>query len=216
MASSFVKELTTEGKGIAKMLVGIDRRVFFKDPFALTDMLEGEKEIVYICYDNEIYVDELIKKAVPSLDLHKKQELTREEVISFIKDKNLPFQINDLSLSYSATACPSFPLDLMEKIKKALRCSGTSFINVLAPCPTGWRFKPELTVYLGLLAVETGFYPLFERENGVTKITKRVIKRKPISDYFKVQQRYVGFPPEWIKLIQEVVSEEYEKLIKGA
>jgi len=101
----------------------------------------------------------------------------------------------------------------MAKIKKALKVTGTAFISVLTPCPTGWLFKPELTAHLGALAVETGFYPLYEIENNRVHITHRVAQPKPLSEYFKLQQRYVAFPPEWIALLQEVISEEYGKLV---
>jgi pyruvate ferredoxin oxidoreductase beta subunit len=74
-------------------------------------------------------------------------------------------------------------------------------------------FKPELTAHLGNLAVETGFYPLFEIENDTLRLTKRVSHLKPISEYFKVQQRYLAFPPEWVALLQEAVTEEYKSLV---
>ena len=90
---------------------------------------------------------------------------------------------------------------------------GSAFISVLTPCPTAWLFKPELTAHLGTLAVTTGFFPLFEAESDTVSITKPIAQLRPLSDYFAVQQRYVAFPPEYGALMQEVVSEEYEKLL---
>ena len=197
-----------------KPVVGIDRRIFSKDLLALSELFGEEKDAVYICYDSEMYMDELRRRSAPSLDAHAvSHDLTKEEAQTFLRDKNIPLQVQELNLAYSATACPSFPLDLMAKIKKALKVTGTAFISVLTPCPTGWLFKPELTAHLGVLAVETGFYPLYEVENNRVRITQRIAQPKPLSEYFKLQQRYLALPPEWIALLQEVISEEYGKLV---
>ncbi len=201
------------GKRIRKAVIGIDKRIFAKDPLALTGIIKEQKEIIYICYDSEMYMDEFIKRFLPSMDAHgESHPLGKNEVREFIHNKNIPSLVRENSVAYAATSCSSYPLDLMEKIKKGLQVSGTAFINVLTPCPTTWLFNPDLTVNLGVLAVNTGFYPLFEIESGKLKVTKRVLKLQPLADYFKMQQRYIPFPPEMISLIQEVIVEEYEKL----
>ena len=69
---------------------------------------------------------------------------------------------------------------------------------------------------LGVLAVETGFYPLLERESGSVSLTVEVAKLQPLSNYFKAQQRYVTFSPELAALMHEIVSEEYGGLVKSA
>jgi pyruvate ferredoxin oxidoreductase beta subunit len=197
-----------------KPVVGIDRRIFSKDLLALSELFGEEKDAVYICYDSEMYMDELRRRSAPSLDAHAvSHDLTKEEAQTFLRDKNIPLQVQELNLAYSATACPSFPLDLMGKVKKALNVNGTAFISVLTPCPTAWLFKPEMTAHLGVLAVTTGFYPLYEMEDDTVQLTKRVAQPKPLSEYFTLQQRYLAFPPEWLALLQEVTSEAYEKLV---
>jgi len=224
MTTSLVNRLIAEGenaqkekgarKGIKKAVIGIDRRIFSKDPLALTNILQEQREVIYICYDSEIYMDELIKRFIPSLDNHgKNHPVAKEDIRAFIQNKGIPPLVRENDLAYVATSCPSFPLDLMEKIKKGLQVSGTAFISILTPCPTSWLFNPDQTVRLGILAVNTGFYPLFEVEKGRIKITKRISPLRPLIDYFKAQQRYIIFPPELRSLIQEVVKEEYEKLV---
>ena len=223
LTTSFVDRLIAENqsrintenaKRATKAVVGIDRRVFSKDLLALPEMFSGEKNVVYVCYDSEMYMNEMLKRSAPSLDAHHApHDPTKEELQTFIRNKNIPAQVKDFAPAYSATACPSFPLDLMEKIKKALTVNGTAFISVLTPCPTAWLFKPELTAQLGDLAVTTGFYPLYEMEGGTIQLTKHVAQPKPLSEYFKLQQRYLAFPPELLALLQEVTSEEYEKLV---
>jgi pyruvate ferredoxin oxidoreductase beta subunit len=202
------------GKSIKKAVIGIDRRIFSKDPLALTGILKEHKEVIYICYDSEMYMDEFIRRSLPSLGAHGEgHPVEKDEIREFVRNKAIPPLVGESDLAYVATSCPSSPLDLMEKIKKGLKVSGTAFLSVLTPCPTTWLFKPDLTARLGLLAVNTGFYPLFEVEAGKLKVTKRVSPLHHLIEYFKAQQRYVTFPPELITLIQEVVKEEYERLL---
>ena len=213
-------ERAREAEGITKRIrkaaIGIDRRIFLKDPLALTGILKRQKGILYICWDSEMYMDELIRRNLPSLDNHAEgHSMEKDGVRDFIQNKDIPSQVREDCVDYAATACPSYPLDLMEKVEKGLQVPGNAFINVLTPCPTTWLFNPDLTAHMGFLAVNTGFYPLVELESGKLKVTKRVIKLQPLADYFKVQQRYIPFPPELMSLMQEVVIEEYENLTAG-
>jgi pyruvate/2-oxoacid:ferredoxin oxidoreductase beta subunit len=102
----------------------------------------------------------------------------------------------------------------MEKVRKGLECKGNAFILVLTPCPTGWIFSPKLTVRVGLLAVKTGYYPLYEIEDGVLRITERVKTKKPLQDYLKMQGRFMMFPPALIPPMQKAVDGIYEELLK--
>ena len=218
---SFVKQYIEKArkkkgsaKGTGKAVIGIDRRIFAKDPLALSEMFTDQKDVVYICYDSERYMDDLIKRFAVSLDAHGDSHVfAKNGMRTFIANKNIPAQVRESVFPYVATGCLSFPLDLMEKIKKAMHIPGSAFISVLTPCPTAWLFKPELTAHLGTLAVTTGFFPLFEEQSDTVSITKPIAQLRPLSDYFAVQQRYVTFPPEYRALMQEVVSEEYEKLL---
>jgi pyruvate ferredoxin oxidoreductase beta subunit len=201
-------------KEIKKPVIGIDRRIFSKDLLALTEVLKEQKNVVYVCYDSEMYMDNLFERIAPSLEPHSAHHpLGKDEVQQFVRDKTVPPLLWESMPAYIATCCPSYPLDLMEKIKKGLNVSGTAFINVLTPCPTGWMFNPDRTVYLGTLAVTTGFYPLFEVEEGRIKVTERVSPLRPLTEYFRAQQRYTAFPPDITSLIQEAVREEYESLV---
>jgi pyruvate ferredoxin oxidoreductase beta subunit len=201
-------------RNIRKAVIGLDMRVFTKDPLMADKVAKGSREVLYICYDSEMYMDALIKRTTPTLYGHELLHLPgRQELSDFIKNKNIPLPIQESSLSYVATACPSYPLDLLGKIRKGLRAKGTAFISLLTPCPTGWQFNPELTAQLGVMAVESGFYPLMERETGPVRVTEPVSRLRPLKDYFKAQQRYVALPPQLIALLEEVVSEEYAGLV---
>ena len=73
-------------------------------------------------------------------------------------------------IPYVATACPSYYRDLMNKVKKAMEVKGPSYIQILSPCPTGWRCPTDNAIEVGRLAVQTGMFPLYEVENGKYKI----------------------------------------------
>lgn len=198
---------------ISKAVMGLDMRVLTKDPLMLDRVVKGDRDVLYICYDSEMYMDALIKKTSPTLYGNELHHLPgRQELRSFIQYKSIPQAILESSLSYAATACPSYPLDLLNKIKKGLRARGASFISVLTPCPTGWLFNPELTARLGVMAVESGFYPLLERESGSVRVTEPVSRLRPLADYFMAQHRYVAFPRPLIALMGEIVSEAYAGL----
>jgi len=118
-------------------------------------------------------------------------------------------------IPYVATACVSFPDDYMEKLKKALHISGPKFIDLLCPCPTGWGFDSKDGIDIGKLAVQTGIWPLYEIERGNLKITHKPKKLRPIEDYFSRQKRFSHLTKNQIRMIQRVVGERWEELLKG-
>ncbi len=113
---------------------------------------------------------------------------------------------------YVATACPSYPFDLMDKVGKGLDIAGPAYVHILSVCPTGWRCLPDLSVRIGRLAVETGIFPLYEVENGQYKLSFDFPKLRPVTDYLKLQGRFGHLSPDDINKIQTRVTEEYEKL----
>ena len=118
-------------------------------------------------------------------------------------------------IPYSAQACVSYPEDLYKKVLKAKNIKGPKYLEILAPCPPGWRFPMEKTVDMGVLAVETGAWALFENENdkmtfnGKSKLLlEEKIKPKPIEEWLKFQGRFRHlFSPKKdekkLKIIQE-------------
>ena len=116
------------------------------------------------------------------------------------------------SIPYVATACPSYPFDLMKKVKKGAEADGPAYIHILSVCPTGWRIPPDLSIRIGRLAVETGIFPLYEVENGKYNINFVPEKLRPVEDYLKPQGRFRHLTPEMIEKIQNRVNKEWEKL----
>jgi len=209
-------ERKTRSKRVKKAVVGIDRRVFLANPVVLSSVFESDGEILYLCFDNEPYLKAVIDHALPqAFNLAQvPHPVAAEQVERVIREKNIPDVVADAGFSYIATACPAFPFDYMAKVKKGLEMPGNAFINILSPCPTGWVFSPKLTARVGQAAVKTGYFPLYEIENGKTRITELIKARKPVKDFIMMQGRYVLFPPELIAAMQKAVDVIYEELIE--
>jgi len=90
--------------------------------------------------------------------------------------------------------------------------NGPAYVQVLTPCPTGWRFDPELTVEIGRLAVQTGYYPLYEIENGKLNVTVKVSQRKPVIEFLKLQGRFRHLKGKEVDTIQSRVYGQCKQL----
>jgi pyruvate ferredoxin oxidoreductase beta subunit len=126
--------------------------------------------------------------------------------------KNMPAIAVAHNIPYVATACPSYPVDLVQKAKKAADIKGPAYLHILSVCPTGWRSAPELSIKLGRLAVETGVFPLYEVENGKYRLNIDFPKLKPIKEYLKLQGRFRHLTESMIEEIEKRVHKEYEEL----
>jgi len=132
----------------------------------------------------------------------------------FTWKKDMPAIAAAHEIPYVATACHSYPFDLMDKVAKGVATPGPAYIHVLSVCPTGWRCPPDLSVRIGRLAVETGVFPLYEVENGEYKLSLDVPRLRPVTDYMKLQGRFRHLSPDNISKIQSKVIEKYEGLKK--
>jgi pyruvate ferredoxin oxidoreductase beta subunit len=132
--------------------------------------------------------------------------------------KNLTRIMAAHNIPYAAQASPSHWMDLMKKVKKALDIKGPKFMNILSPCNRGWRSRTDDSIMLSRLGVETCYWPLYEVENLVTKITFKPKVKKPLADFLKPQGRFKHlFKPEneWVmNKFQEEVDREWERLQK--
>ena len=161
---------------------------------ALSGALERQTNFIYICYNNQIYSNTGIQRsgATPyaawtTTTVSGKTEF-RKEMGEIIQAHHIP---------YSAQACVSYPEDLYKKVKKAKSIKGPKYIEIMAPCPPGWRFGMDKTVDMGIQAVETGAWALYECENGKMVfngksklILEKKIQRKPIEDWIIQQGRF--------------------------
>jgi len=122
------------------------------------------------------------------------------------------------NVKYAATLTPAYPLDGINKVRKALSVGGPTFIHSLDPCPKGWDYDPMYSHKLGQLAVETGIWLYMNIITGeiiYNEPTKGIvegrIKRKPVKEYLEKQGRFSHFTEEDIEYFQKMVDEMYEK-----
>ena len=181
---------------------------------ALSGALERGHDFLYLMFDNEAYMNTGIQRssATPFGASTTTSPAGKKSIGQKTQKKNMPAIVAAHDIPYVATASPSYPFDMMEKVKKGLAVNGPAFISVFSVCPTGWRSAPDLSVRLGRLAVQTGVFPLYEIENGKYKITVEPSPIRPVQDYFKLQGRFRHLSEGNIKDIQERVIKDYEAL----
>jgi len=181
---------------------------------ALSGAFERNHDFVYLCFDNEAYMNTGIQRssATPYGASTTTAPAGKFSIGQTTWKKNMPEIAVAHNIPYVATACPSYPFDLMNKVKKARAIKGPSYIHVFSPCPTGWRCSADLTIEIGRLAVETGVFPLYEVENGRYKLNVDKPKLRPVEEYLKPQGRFRHLLDEEIAKIQQHVDEEYARL----
>ncbi len=187
---------------------------------SLSGAMERGHAMLYICYDNGAYMNTGIQRSSAT---PRGADTTTSPVGSVIpgkiqRRKDLTRIMAAHNIPYAAQASPSHWLDLMKKVRKAFDANGPTFMNILSPCNRGWRSRTDDSIALSRLAVETCYWPLYEMENGVTKVTFRPKEKKPLTEFLKPQGRFKHlFAPEneaVLKRLQEDVDGEWERLLR--
>jgi pyruvate ferredoxin oxidoreductase beta subunit len=216
------KALSKRGEGSEHPIIvfGGDGGTYDIGIQALSGAIERGHRFLYVCYDNEAYMNTGIQRSggtprgawttttqVGSARSGKSE--TKKDLVSIVVAHRVP---------YAATASISHWRDLMNKVRKALSKNGPTFLHVMAPCTRGWRFDAAKTVKMAKLAVETRFFPLYEVEGGVYRITVPVSSPKPVDEYLKAQGRYGHlFLPQnasELEAVKKDVEEQYRHLEK--
>ncbi len=181
---------------------------------ALSGRLERGHDILYVCYDNEAYMNTGIQRSgLTPFDTNTTTSPSGARSSGNIRPKKpMPEICLAHGIPYVATASAGFPQDLTRKVKKAISIKGPKYIQIHVPCPLGWRHETNQMLPVAKLAVETGLYPLFEYENGVL-INRRQFTPKPVEEYLKAQGRFKHLlnNPEEIKKIQEIADNNIKK-----
>lgn len=188
---------------------------------SLSGAMERNHDMVYVCYDNEAYMNTGIQRS-SSTPRYADATTSPVGTVSPGKiqnKKNLTEIIAAHNIPYAAqtTFIGNFK-DLHEKSRKAIYTKGACFLNVLSPCPRGWRYEAEDLAEICQLAVDTCVWPLYEIEDGKWRITYEPKRKKPVEEFLAKQGRFKHmFHPgnEWmIENTQEYVDQQWEKLIK--
>jgi len=181
---------------------------------ALSGAFERRHNFVYVCYDNEAYMNTGIQRSssTPFGASTTTSPAGSVKQGQFTWKKNMPEIAIAHNVPYVATACSSFPFDLMEKVQKAARMPGPAYVHILSVCPTGWRIAPDKAIWIGRLAVETGVFPLYEVVYGKYRMTVEYPQMRPVEEYLKPQGRFRHLTPDMIAKIQDRVIRENKRL----
>jgi pyruvate/2-oxoacid:ferredoxin oxidoreductase beta subunit len=179
---------------------------------ALSGCAERNDDIIYVCYDNEAYMNTGIQRssATPFMSWTTTtpnpafKDTPKKDIMEIMAAHRIP---------YAATASPAFPEDFLKKMHTARGIKGLRFIHILSSCPPGWKFPSELSVKIARLAVETKIFPLYEIENGRKYTLTVEPKGLPVSEYLKLQGRFSHLSAKAIQAIQANVNEEWGILL---
>lgn len=185
---------------------------------ALSGALERGHDFLYVCFDNEAYMNTGIQRSssTPYGAWTTTAPVGKKSIGQMTWKKNMPEIAVAHRIPYVATACPSYPFDLIDKVKRGVETEGPAYLHVFSVCPTGWRCTPNLTIEIGRLAVETGVFPLFEVVNGEYRLTVDFPKLKPVREYLKKQGRFRHLTEKDIERIQARIEDDYAKLREKA
>jgi len=177
---------------------------------SLSGAMERGHDMVYVCYDNGAYMNTGIQRssATPFGAWATTSEVGKAQQGKMQRRKDLTSIMAAHGIPYAAQASISHWKDLTMKAEKAFAVEGPAFINILATCPRGWRTPSNASIEIAKLAVQTGFWPLYEVEDGHWKQTVKVMNRKPIEEFLKPQGRFKHlFAPENAELLAAVQAE---------
>ena len=188
---------------------------------SLSGAAERETDFIYVCYNNEMYSNTGTQRsgATPlgawTTTTPGGKSQHRKDISQIMIAHRIP---------YVATGSLAYPLDFYQKIQKAASIRGTKYIELMAPCPPGWKFPSSQMIEVSRMAVQSGMWLLYEHEEGETRFTaatKRMIegkvKKKPVKEYLEIQGRFrqILSSPEGQEaedLLEEEVSESIRRL----
>ncbi len=159
----------------------------------LSGMFERNDDVLYICYDNEAYMNTGVQRSSatpPAARTATTPAMGPSPGNVFGTGKNVPRIAMAHRIPYVATASVSNLRDLERKVKYAMGIHGARYIHIFVPCPLGWGSAPEDTIKIARLAVETGLFPLFEAQDGEVTASTPIRHKVPVTEYLKLQKRY--------------------------
>ena len=181
---------------------------------ALSGAMERNENFIYVCYDNEAYMNTGIQRsgATPwgawttTTPAENKKDEPKKNMLEIAAAHRIP---------YAATLSLAYPEDFFTKFRKAMEMKGTRFLHILSPCPPGWKMADELCIRISRLAVKSRIFPLYEIEDGLQyKITVEEPAKIPVGEYIKLQRRFAHLTAEDIEYIQNSVDRNYEQLMR--
>ena len=180
----------------------------------LSGMFERNDDVLYICYDNEAYMNTGVQRSSatpPAARTATTAAVGNEPGNAFGQGKDLPAIAIAHGIPYVATATVAELRDLEAKVHRAMQIRGARYIHIFVPCPLGWGHASEDTIRISRLAKETGLFPVFEAEQGEVTSVSKIRRQIPVEEYLKPQKRFAHLfrdPPsgEIIARIQQIAD----------
>jgi pyruvate ferredoxin oxidoreductase beta subunit len=192
VASGMEAALKAQGKSTKVLAFGGDGGTFDIGFQALSGMLERGHNVLYVCFDNEAYMNTGIQRSSstphaamtttspPGKERMGKRHL-KKDIISIVAAHHIP---------YAATASVAYPSDIRKKVRRAIAVEGPTFLQIHCPCPLGWGHEGDESIEIARLAVQTGLFPIIELERGGLAGAMPLRYPKPVEEYLKKQQRF--------------------------
>jgi pyruvate ferredoxin oxidoreductase beta subunit len=159
----------------------------------LSGMFERNDDVLYICYDNEAYMNTGVQRSSatpPAARTATTMAVGEQPGNSFGQGKYMPALAMAHGIPYVATATVAELRDLEYKVKRAMQIRGARYLHVFVSCPLGWGHASEDSIRIARLAKETGLFPVFEAEHGEVVSVSKIRKRTPVTEYLKPQRRF--------------------------
>jgi len=178
---------------------------------ALSGAAERNEDFIYCCYDNEAYMNTGVQRSsstpwgawTSTTPADHPESSAKKDILAILAAHRIP---------YAATASVAYPVDLIEKVKRAKSVRGTRFLHILAPCPPGWKYADESTVELARMAVHTRVFPLMEVRDGADWRFTVEHPGDPIEPYLRMQGRFRHLTDDQVERIQSEVNARWEML----
>lgn len=181
----------------------------------LSGAAERGENIIYICYDNEGYMNTGVQRSgtTPFGAWTSTTPVGTVGRGKLQKNKNMPMILAMHEIPYVATASIAYLADFANKLRRAMEVKdGLAYIHLFSPCPIGWRFPTEEGFEVSRMAVKTNFFPLWEAVNGKFRITVKVDFPQPVQEFTKLVGKYSHLNREELKKVQEIVDERYRRI----
>jgi pyruvate ferredoxin oxidoreductase beta subunit len=159
----------------------------------LSGMFERNDDVLYICYDNEAYMNTGVQRSgatPPAARTATTPALGADPGNVFGQGKNVPMIAMAHEIPYVATATVADLRDLEYKVRRAMEFRGARYVHILVPCPLGWASASQDTIRIARLATQTGLFPVFEAEHGEVVGAAKIRHRAPVQEYLRAQGRY--------------------------
>jgi pyruvate ferredoxin oxidoreductase beta subunit len=168
----------------------------------LSGMFERNDDVLYICYDNEGYMNTGVQRSSatpPAARTANTKPVGDAPGNVFGQGKSGPLIAMAHEIPYVATATVADLHDLERKIERALTFAGARYVHILVPCPLGWGTTAGETIRIARLAQETGLFPVFEAESGEIVDVSKIRRPLPVEEYLRPQRRFAHLftePPQ--------------------